>query len=42
VLAVKGRDELAALALDRSAPLQTPRAVTGFAKKKIVFKGAKA
>jgi|GEM_PF-4346604 len=41
VLAVKGRDELAALALDRSAPLQTPRGVTGFAKKKFVFKGAK-
>jgi antirestriction protein ArdC len=41
VLAVKGRDELAALALDRSAPLQTPDGVTGFAKKKSVFKGAK-
>jgi hypothetical protein len=39
VLAVKGRDELAALALNRSAPLQTPRGVTGFAKKKFAFKG---
>jgi hypothetical protein len=38
VLAVKGRDELAALALDCSAPLQTPRGLTGFAKKKFVSK----
>jgi hypothetical protein len=41
VLAVKGRDELAALALDCSAPLQTPNGVTGFAKKKSCFQRSK-
>jgi hypothetical protein len=30
VLAVKGRAELDAFAIDRSAPLQTPRGVTSF------------
>jgi antirestriction protein ArdC len=41
VLVVKGRDELAALALDRSAPLQTPTVSRVSQRKKFVFKGAK-